>query len=304
MRKKLEGADLQLHRQFVRYGTNAKEWMQKCILLLPEIQRHKIWAKKRFGSIYEYAAKLAGMSQRQVDNALWVLNRIEGRSELMRVVEEKGVNAVRPIVTIATVENDKFLAEKARGVTVRELEAFAKAVRSGKCSDEVCEKLQIEFPHVGDFQPGKVQISMELPSEVAEQLKKLKGDKDWGELMKEFLQFRKEKLQREKPESVATESRHVPAEIDHFVRARDNNTCVFPGCSRACAELHHVDSFALAKVHDPDRIFCLCGGHHDLAHRGLIENEHLPPAFWRVRSKPDRASPRFEIDRSVERHRF
>jgi len=304
MKKKLDGADLQLHRQFVRYGTNAKEWMQKCILLLPEIQRHKIWAKKRFGSIYEYAAKLAGMSHRQVDNALWVLNRIEGRSELMKVVEEKGVNAVRPIVTIATVENDKFLAEKASAMSMHELEVFAKGVRSGKCNDEVYEKLQIEFPRARDFQPGKVQISMELPSEVAEQLKKLKGDRDWGELMSEFLQFREEKFQREKPEPVVTESKHVPAEIDRFVCGRDNNICAFPGCFRACAELHHADGFALVKVHNPDRIFCLCEGHHDLAHRGLIENEHLPPAFWRVRSEPDRASPRFAIDRSVERHRY
>ncbi|MFA6550124.1 MAG: hypothetical protein WCT36_02095, partial [Candidatus Gracilibacteria bacterium] len=51
-----------LHEKFIFYGKNAKEWMQKCVLFLPEINRLRIWEKKGFKNIYEYARILAGMS--------------------------------------------------------------------------------------------------------------------------------------------------------------------------------------------------------------------------------------------------
>ncbi|KKQ69849.1 MAG: hypothetical protein UT33_C0021G0001, partial [Candidatus Peregrinibacteria bacterium GW2011_GWC2_39_14] len=34
-----------LHQKFVFYGKNAREWMRKCTLLLPEIEKHEIWKK-------------------------------------------------------------------------------------------------------------------------------------------------------------------------------------------------------------------------------------------------------------------
>lgn len=65
-----------LHEKFVEYGQNAKEWARKCILLLPEIERNQIWERKGFSSIYEYAAKLAGLSKNQVYEALRVLKKV------------------------------------------------------------------------------------------------------------------------------------------------------------------------------------------------------------------------------------
>lgn len=69
--------DKSLHEKFKTYGQNAKEWMRKCALLLPEIARRKIWKKKGFGSLHEYAGKLAGMSRRQVDDAIWYLTKLK-----------------------------------------------------------------------------------------------------------------------------------------------------------------------------------------------------------------------------------
>jgi hypothetical protein len=64
-----------LHRDFVKFGSNAREWTRRCVLLLPEIERHRIWERKKFGSIYEYAAKLSGMSRNTVDDALRLFGR-------------------------------------------------------------------------------------------------------------------------------------------------------------------------------------------------------------------------------------
>jgi len=299
---RFEKSDLLIHQQFTRYGKNAKEWMRKCVLLLPEIEKRKIWQKKGFSCIYEYAAKLAGMSHAQVDNALWVLNKIKNRSELMKVVEEKGINAVRPIVALATESNDKFLAEKAKGMSVHELEVFAQEVKKGNCSEEVYKKLQVQFLHVEKPQPEKVTISMSLNPAVARELENLNGKGDWNELMKEFLKLRKEKLEEKKPEPVTTESRHVPTKIQKFVIEKTRGKCAFPGCAKPYAHLHHTQGFASEHVHDPDRTYCLCENHHSLAHQGLIENENLSPTHWKIRENLDKNALRFGIDKLWQQH--
>ena len=76
---KLTESDRLVHNQFSDYGRNAKEWLRKCALLLSEIDRREIWKKRGCGSIYEYAAKVAGMSHHAVDEALWVLRKIEDK---------------------------------------------------------------------------------------------------------------------------------------------------------------------------------------------------------------------------------
>ncbi|MFA5829701.1 MAG: hypothetical protein WC843_04355 [Candidatus Gracilibacteria bacterium] len=118
-----------LHEKFVTFGRNAKEWIWKCSLLLPEIEKQEIWKKKGFGDIYEYAAKLAGMSHPAVDDALWVLKKIEDKPALLKVVETKGINAVRPVVTIATRENMDFWAEKAMQMSHHTLQTYVRELR-------------------------------------------------------------------------------------------------------------------------------------------------------------------------------
>ena len=289
--KKIDEKSESLHREFSEYGRNAKEWAKRCMLLLPEIDRYKVWAKKGFGSIYEYAAKIAGLSHNQVNESLRILGKIENMPALMAVAQEKGILAVRPVATVATKETEEEWAKRAGSMTVNELEVYVKGTRT-------CSGL-----HMAAGQPGKVSVTMMLDLEVLDQLKKLKGDSEWEDVMVTFLKLREKELDEAKPEAVETTSEHIPEPMKRFVKKRDNRKCVFPGCGRKFAELHHADGFARVGVHDPDRIFCLCEGHHDLAHRGLIENEHLLPKFWKVRSEPDRTSPRFGLDQLVQNHR-
>ncbi len=274
----------ELHEKFVEYGSNAKEWMRKCVLLLPEIDRERIWKKKGFGSIYEYAGKLAGMSRYTVNEALRVLKKVEDKPDLQKVIEEKGINCVKPIVTIATLETQEFWAEKARTMSKSEVETYTREWRK---QDGLPEK------------PEKIKIEMELEPEIAQQLENLKGSDDWNNLMKEFLEMRKKQLEQEKPEKVETQSRHIPAKIEKYVLKRSRETCEYPGCRKPYEILHHTCRFALYQEYDPDTIFALCKGHERLFHQGLIENEHKPPGFWKIREKPDKTDPKFKIDLKV-----
>ena len=141
---------------------------------------------------------------------------------------------------------------------------------------------------------------MDLDFQVAQQLEKLKGDGTWEDAVKKLLQVRERELEREKPEAVVTESRHVPVEIERFVLEKYNSRCAFPGCNKEYKELHHVQGFSIEKVHDPDGIVPLCCAHHKIAHKGLIENEDMPTYMWSVRERSDCRNRRFQIDKLVQ----
>ncbi|MBI5753601.1 hypothetical protein HZA40_00465, partial [Candidatus Peregrinibacteria bacterium] len=58
--------DQNLYQLCKNYGQQALHWRQKFIGLLPEVNRRKLYEKKGFGSIFEFAKKLAGLSEEQV----------------------------------------------------------------------------------------------------------------------------------------------------------------------------------------------------------------------------------------------
>lgn len=290
-----------LHQKFSEYGANAKEWMKKCVLLLPEIDKRKIWARKGFFSIYEYAAKLAGMNREKVNESLRVLNKITDKIALRKVIEKKGLNAVKPIITIATIETQNFWAEKAMQLTKNELETYVRDFRNGMVvGDKMAQNpnftnsekqavLQItglprkadqeELPRKNSDKANQnpsallsaQKITMDLLPETASKLEKLKGDGDWETLMQEFLALREEKIESEKPEVREATSRHIPAEIKKYVLAKYNSRCAFPGCNKLYSQLHHTDRFFFEGRHDPATIIPLCVAHHSLAHKGLME---------------------------------
>lgn len=269
-----------IHEKFVEYGRNARKWINKCKMLLPEIDRQKIWYEKGFGSIYEYASKLAGLSHGQVRDALRIMKKIEDKPALMKVAEEKGINSVRPVATIANEQNQEFWAEKALEMSKHTLEAYVRESGPGTTLDQKT-------------------IQMTLSQNTAAKLEKIKGDRDWEEVILELIE--PEILQ--KPAPVESKSPYIPAAIKKYVVQKYNGFCAFPGCCKEYAELHHTYRFSLTRVHDPDKIVPLCKSHHDLAHHGLIENETKSPEKWLIREFAEAIHPKFEIDEYVQKCR-
>ncbi len=304
-----------IHAQFVHYGRNAREWLKKCALLLPRIEEKRIWRKKGFSSIYEYCAKLAGMSRTSVDEALRVLKKIEDKPELLRVVETHGIQRVRPIAAIATAETAVFWAEKARDMSKNTLETYVRDYRreilpreeiSGKenssgvrATAEMEVAAALGTSNIDPVARQKLLIAMELDSEIAQKLLKLKGAGDWNELMKNLLAAREENLEKQKPEQAATKSRHIPANIKHHAIKKTNGQCAYPDCTKPYESLHHTQRFALEKIHDPDRLAPLCKSHERIAHLGLIDNEETPSENWRLRQNHDPNHPKRQVDEMV-----
>ncbi|MFH0820757.1 MAG: hypothetical protein V1908_03200 [Candidatus Peregrinibacteria bacterium] len=304
--KIMEKFEHELHAKFVEYGSNSKTWMRKCILLLPEIEKHRIWKKKGFASIYEYAAKLAGMTKNTVDDALRILEKISGKPNLQLVAEAKGLGAVRPVVTMATPDTEKFWARKAAAMSIHTLETYVREVKRQGGVDI--------FRHVTEIQNKKedgmavnrderVCITMDLDQSVAEMLLKLKGQEGWNTLMKELLEMREEKLASEQPTAVVNAKRYIPARIKNHVLRKTNGACAYQGCTKPYKILHHTQRFALHPEHDPQTLIPLCNGHERLAHHGMIEMEQERPEQWRVRGEAKYGSTTYAIDRKVMSYR-
>ena len=292
-----------LHEKFSFYGKNAKEWMRKCVLLLPEINRLRIWEKKGFGSIYEYAAKLAGMSKNSVDEALRILRKVEDKPELRWVIDKKGINAIKPIIAIATQETANFWAEKAMEMSKNTLEVYVKEFKKAHMEEKNNES---EFLPRKEFDavPQAQNISMELDPEIGNQLQKLKGQGNWNELMQKLLQAYQAQVEAKKPIPQENAKRYVPAKIEKYVLAKTNNICAFPGCTKEYKYLHHTWRFSLTKTHDPDTLIPLCKAHERMAHAGLIKNENQPPENWSIKLEADKTSEKWlKVDRWVAKHR-
>ncbi|KKQ71976.1 MAG: hypothetical protein UT33_C0007G0065 [Candidatus Peregrinibacteria bacterium GW2011_GWC2_39_14] len=292
-----------LHEKFTFYGKNALKWKRKCTILLPEIAKYRIWEKKGFSSIYEYAAKLAGINNASVNVALWAMRKIEDKPELKRVVEEKGIEIIRPIANIATPETAAFWAEKAMGMSKNTLAAYAKEYKKSELGSP-CADSKNYYENQTLFSDLSVeQITMDLSPETAEQLQKLKGQGNWNELMQKLLQAYQARVEAKKPIPQENAKRYVPAKIEKYVLAKTNNTCAFPGCTKEYKYLHHTWRFALTKTHDPDTLIPLCKPHERLAHAGLIENENQPPENWKIKLEADKTSEKWlKVDKWVAEH--
>lgn len=283
-------ADLQVHQQFSDYGRNAREWMRKCVLLLPEIERRQIWRKRGCSSIFEYAAKLAGMSRATVEDGLRIMKKVEEMPALKAVVESRGINRVRPILGVATPETADFWVEKAKSMAKNTLEMYVRNYRSESRTSTASE-------------PVKTSVTVELAVELAKRLEMAKKRPDFEERLEKFLETMEEEVDESAPEPVCGGGRHIPMEINRFVVRRTGGLCAWPSCTREATSLHHTQRWRLEKVHDPARLHGLCTAHERLAHLGLIENEEAAPSTWKLRENPDPLAGKRFIDQFVALYR-
>ena len=88
------------------------------------------------------------------------------------------------------------------------------------------------------------------------------------------------------PLGIGRRSRLIPTSVERAVRARDNNGCVFPGCSnRRFLNCHHIEHWAQGGETGVENLMLLCTKHHTLVHEGgfKIQKDFLDRwAFFRL----------------------
>lgn len=295
-------SDKELYSICKKYGALTLEARRKFASTLPEVKRRKLYKRRNYNSIYEFAAKLAGMSKSAVDDTLWTMRKIEDKPKLKQIAIEKGVNRIKPVANIATKETDEFWAKKAQDMSQNVLRTYIQETNARKIDPDfwVNPKTQPE-------NSTEVRITIKLKRELADKLKK---QGDLNKMMEKFLDFIESETENEtgteskpakieKPKSSKTKSRHIPKRIKKYVQKKTNGKCAFPGCCKKAKILHHTQRFALEKIHDPDKIALLCTEHERLAHLGLIENENKKTTEWKLRKEPDKTNEKQFIDQMV-----
>jgi hypothetical protein len=258
-------SDQQLYEQCKEYGEKARMWRSKFLGLLPEVYRRRLYEKKGFGSIYEFAAKLAGVSKEQVQVVLNLDKRFEDKPVLkkMLVSGEVSINKLARVVSIATQENQEVLAEKVKILSKSALETLVR-------DEKGLQKRLFEEQSL----PGQSEKELQLSPKVKQKLLELqeKGI-DVNDLLLEFLQKReleialeKEQIAQEQANSDKKSSRAIPVKIKQLITKEYGTKCSIVTCQKPRKIIHHTQRYALSRSHDPHFLAPLCQDHHQIAH--------------------------------------
>ena len=170
--------DQELLKLCDKFGKQALLWRRKFIGLLPEVNKRRLYERRGCKSIFEFAAKLAGLSEMQVRRVLQLEKRFEDKPILKNLLEEGrvSVNKLIRVVSIATVENEKELAEKIKKLPCAAIETL---VRDEKYYANGLNKPQFEAKSVhahtthGAQPEGRAECAFSLSDEVIAELNRL-----------------------------------------------------------------------------------------------------------------------------------
>lgn len=135
-------SDKELYAICKKWGTQALQARWKFTGLLPEVNKRRLYEKKGYDSIFEFAAKLAGISVEQVRVVLNLERKFEDKPHLYQLLinGEVSANKLIRIASISTVENDKELTKKVKILSQAALEAFVRDMRvSGNENENLAE---------------------------------------------------------------------------------------------------------------------------------------------------------------------
>ena len=123
--------DDDLYKRCRQYGANARLWTNKFAGLIPEVERRKLHRSHGYGSVYEFSAKLCGMTRQTVDEVLSLSQRLKGMPCLRRLLTtgKVGWTKLRIVAPVATPETDRLWANRVVSLSKRGLEALRGALR-------------------------------------------------------------------------------------------------------------------------------------------------------------------------------
>ncbi len=258
-----------------KYGAQTRFWRQKFIGLLPEVNRRKLYEKKGFGSIFEFAKKIAGLSEEQVRTALNLERNFADKPVLQKLLinGDVSLNKLVRITSVVTKENEQFwadqiklLPQKAIETLVRDEKDHQKKVQDGEQKPFFEEReLRAQLPPLLVGQTEELQLSAEIKTELLELQRK---GIDLNSLLQEFLDKRKEEIEEEKSTHVVapTPSRYISVKVRRLLQKEHGTKCSIPNCAKPSEHIHHAQRFSLAHLHDPRYLAPLCKEHHLIAH--------------------------------------
>jgi len=281
--------DKQIYKLCCEYGSMSLTGRRKFVALLPEVFKRRIYRKFGFCSIYEFGAKLCGLSNNIVDEALRLGEKFKDMPELLNLMDEVGLSKLRTIAGIADKSTASVWANRVRKMSRKALETLIRDIKrensqkipgDGNWKNSTLEILQPqvqtfdfesapELSKTPNMSTPRERFSMDLDLKTITQLKliKQKFEKETGEKLcwNEVVKMAAEVLLTEAPvreyKQRKSNSRPIPAKK----RREMPRICTAPGCNEPAEEIHHKKPWSIFKNHEELEAFCKA--HHELAHQ-------------------------------------
>jgi len=264
--------DEKLYGLCKKYGENALYFRRKFIGLLPEVNKRKLYEKKKFESIFEFAAKLCGVSEEQVRRVL----NLEKKFEDMPVLKEMLVNGevsaskLARVASIATPQNEGVLAMQVIVLPQKALEVLVRDERMAGVEGGNINGLQT--PLFDDKSVRAHGKEPRLDDDIKQQLFELQEmGIDINEMIRGMLKNREAGISTEKiavgeEEIAKSPSRYISIRIRKILKQEYGDKCSMPNCNKPARQIHHTQRFALTGAHNPRYMAPMCENHHKIAH--------------------------------------
>ncbi len=203
--------DKELYKRCLEAGQNARKWLKVFAGLLPEVERRELYKKHGFHSIFEFAAKLAGLRRENVVEILRVYNKVEDKPALKKLFEsgEQGWAKIKEVASVANKETDGLWAKRVKTLSKQSVRELAKSEREKIVAHHsgalLQEEVEIRVPVRAGAGFERKSITIQLDPDIYAQLidlkakleKKGKEPIDYNEVIKKILSsfnFEKENL--------------------------------------------------------------------------------------------------------------
>ena len=270
--------DRQLHKKFTKLGLKRTALTRKLYIMIPEIERRKIYIKKGCKNIQEYALKYAGLSYSAVRSCITILNKANKFPLIASEIENVGIYKADLALKIANKENEAIVVDKMKNMSRSAFKLLVSEMKIHGFSDRKCDAV-----------PMKKSICIKGESlKIFNKLKFKNKNLNEDELILKILKLAENQMQQDMKISSlghktakkflpAGISRYIPASKRNEVIEKSDGLCQYPNCSSKIDTFHHIDRFSENKSHN--NIIGLCKEHHEFAHNNLMDEKSLKFRF-------------------------
>lgn len=272
-------SDKELYVECKKWGSAALKARWRFEGLLSEVNRRRLYEKKGFDTIYDFARILAGVSRNQVNRVLQLDRKFEDKPALREVLIEGkvSVNKLARVASIATEENQIELLEKVQKLSKAAVDVYVKERRNIEPdglfkTDEPVPGHSIDEPNY-DF-----EIINAMSPELKKSLKELIDQgHNVNKILLGLLAERARKIEEEmeevscevrrEEEEEPKNGRYVKVKIKRILREKYGSKCGQKGCENLAVNIHHEKLFAKNHTNDPRWLRPLCKSHHEIVHQ-------------------------------------
>src|SRR3989338_1390731 len=196
-------SDKDLYAFCKEYGQKARFWRRRFAGLLPEVERRELYRRRGCGSIYEFAAKLAGMSKESVNKVLQISRKLQDKPRLLEQLETgaQSWSKLEKVAYVATVQTDGEWAERLETMPQASVEAF---VQNSRLKTTLERGIQPEKYAERSGALKKEELRFDLSPELAPKFQQIAKRADFESIVSKNIQKDEKREEREKPQSVAT----------------------------------------------------------------------------------------------------